>query len=84
MVEKELTDVGAGRTSTSLLFTIPQSASNYTVIHSIAAIFAQWGWVVAGAVSRRHLAVLSWKQTVLIKYQLCADLLSGKWLRLVC
>lgn len=53
MVGKELTDVGAERTSTSLLFTIPQSASNYTVIHPIAAIFAQWGWVVGGGAGRR-------------------------------
>lgn len=45
MMGKELTDVGTERTSTYLLSTIPQSASNYTVIHSIAAIFAQWGRV---------------------------------------
>lgn len=53
MVGKELTDVGAERTSTSLLFTIPQSASNYTVIHPIAAIFAQWGWVGGWLVAGR-------------------------------
>lgn len=42
MAEQEPGDVSAERTST-FLCTIPQSASNYTVIHSISGIVAQWG-----------------------------------------